>query len=321
MHRDAGRFAERHQARHDCVGIAVLQGHHLAVIVRRDAAHVVMDGRQDRDRLLGHVDAGEDLGAFRDAGQALVQDLRVEMVEVQVDVVLVLADAAALADLDGHRAGHHVARGEVLGGRRIALHEALAFRVGEIAALAARALGDQAAGAVDAGRVELHELHVLQRQAGAQHHGVAVARAGMGRGRREIGAPVAAGGQDRHVGAEAVDLARRHVEGDDAAAAAVLVHHQVEGEILDEEVGLVAQRLAVERVQDGVAGAVGGRAGALRGALAVIRWSCRRTAAGRSCPPRCARTARPNARARRPPPARCGTDTRWRPGRRASPTP
>jgi hypothetical protein len=30
------------------------------------------------------------------------------------------------------------------------------------------------------GRVELHELHVLQRQSGAQHHGVAVARAGVG---------------------------------------------------------------------------------------------------------------------------------------------
>ena len=46
-----------------------------------------MHGRQDRDRLAGHIDAGEDLGALRDAGQALVQDLRVEMVQMQVDVV------------------------------------------------------------------------------------------------------------------------------------------------------------------------------------------------------------------------------------------
>ena len=225
------------------------------------------------------------------------------------------------ADLHRHGARDHVARGEVLGRGRVALHEALAFRIGEVAALAARALGDEAAGAVDAGRVELHELHVLQRQAGAQHHGVAVARAGVGRGRREIRASVAARRQDRHVGAEAVDLARRHVERDDAAAAALLVHDQVEGEILDEEVGLVAHRLAVEGVQHGVAGAVGGRAGALGGALAVIRWSCRRRGAGRSCPRRCARTARPSAPARRPRRARCGTGTRSRPGRRASPTP
>ena len=115
VHRNAGRFAERHQARHDRVGIAVGLGQHFAVIVRRDAAHVVVDGRQYRDRLLGHVDAGEDARALGDAGQALVQHLRVEMVEVQVDVVLVLADAAAFADLDRHGAADDVARGEVLG--------------------------------------------------------------------------------------------------------------------------------------------------------------------------------------------------------------
>src|SRR5215469_13749704 len=48
----------------------------------------------------------------------------------------------------------------------VALHEALAFGIGQVAALAARALGDQAARAIDSGRVELDELHVLQRQAG-----------------------------------------------------------------------------------------------------------------------------------------------------------
>jgi hypothetical protein len=59
-------------------------------------------------------------------GQALVQDLGVEVVEVQVDVILSLADAAAGADLHGHGAGDHVAGGEILRGRSIALHEALA---------------------------------------------------------------------------------------------------------------------------------------------------------------------------------------------------
>ena len=50
------------------------------------------------------------------------------------------------------------------------------------------------------------------------------------------------------------------------------VHDQVEREILDEELRVVPQRLAVERVQDGVAGAVGGSAGALhRRAVAEIR--------------------------------------------------
>ena len=185
------------------------------------------------------------------------------MVEVQVDVVLLGAHAAPLADLDRHRARDHVARGQVLGVRGVALHEALAVGIGEIAALAARALGDQHAGAIDAGRVELHELHVLQRQAGAQHHGVAVAGLGVRAGAGEIGAAIAAGRQNRLLGAEAMQRAVLQAQRDDAAAGAVLIHDQVDGEILDEELGRVAQRLAVERVQHGVAGAVGGGAGAL----------------------------------------------------------
>ena len=104
MHGDAGRLADRHQTRYDPVGIAIDLGQYLAVEVRGDAAHVVVHGRDHRDRLAGDVDAGEDLGALRDARQALVQDLRVEMVEMQVDVILVLADAAAGPDLHRHRA-------------------------------------------------------------------------------------------------------------------------------------------------------------------------------------------------------------------------
>ena len=61
-----------------------------------------------------------------------------------------------------------------------------------------------------------------------------------------------------------------HGERDHAAAAALVVHDQVDGEILDEELGGMAQRLAVHGVQHGVAGAVCGGAGALRLALAEI---------------------------------------------------
>ena len=186
-------------------------------------------------------------------------------------MVLLRSDAAALADFDGHGARDDVARGEVLGRRRIALHEALARAIDQIGAFAARALGDEDAGAVNAGRVELHEFHVLERQAGAQHHGVAVARLRVRAGAGGIGAAIAAGGEDGHLRAEAVDRAVVEIDGDDAAAAAVVVHDEVDGEILDEKLGRVPQRLAVHRVQHGVAGAIGGGAGALRGALAVMR--------------------------------------------------
>src|SRR5690606_40789256 len=89
----------------------------------------------------------------------------------------------------------------------IALHEALAFGVRQIAAFAAGSLGDQAAGAIDAGRVELYELHILKRQARARHHAAAVAGTGMGGSAREIGTSIAAGGQDRTLRTAAMDRA------------------------------------------------------------------------------------------------------------------
>ncbi len=112
--------------------------------------------------------------------------------------------------------------------------------------------------------MELHELHVLQRQAGADDHGVAVAGAGVSARAGEIGAAEAARGHDCLFGANAMDAAVLEGQGHHAAADAV-VHDEVEREVLDEEFGGIAQRLAVERVQHGVARAVGGGAGALGG--------------------------------------------------------
>lgn len=95
-----------------------------------------------------------------------------------------------------------------------------AVAVAQDAAFAAHALGDQAAGAVDAGRVELHELHVLHREASAQRHAAAVAGAGMRGGRREIRAAVATGRQHHALRAEQVQRAFGHVQREHAAAGA-----------------------------------------------------------------------------------------------------
>ena len=193
------------------------------------------------------------------------------MIEVQEDMVLVFADAAAFTDFHGHGARDDVTRGKVLRRWRVALHEALAFGIGEIAAFAARTFSDQAAGRIDAGRMELHELHVLQWQAGAQHHAAAVAGADVCRGAGEVGAAITAGRQNHHIADETVNRAVIHVESDDATAAAGVVHDQVDSEIFDVEFGVMLERLAVHGVQHGVAGAVSRGAGALRGALAVMR--------------------------------------------------
>src|SRR5260221_311675 len=114
--------------------------------------------------------------------------------------------------------------------------------------MAAPALGDEPARAVDAGRVELHEFHVLQRQPGAQYHCAAVAGAGMRRGADRIGAAIAAGRQDRGLGAEAMQRAVVELERDHAAARPLVVHDQVDREKLDVEFRGMTQRLAVHGV-------------------------------------------------------------------------
>src|SRR6185437_7302560 len=69
---------------------------------------------------------------------------------------------------------------------------------------------------------------------------------------------------------EAVDRAVIELEADDATAAAAGVANEIDGEIFDEELGTRPQRLPIESVQHGVAGTVGGGAGALRDSPTII---------------------------------------------------
>ncbi len=86
-----------------------------------------------------------------------------------------------------------------------------------------------------------------------------------------INAPITAGRKDRGLRAESMQRAVVEFQRDHAAAGALIVHDQVDGEKLDVEFRRVPQRLAVHGVQHGVAGAVGGGAGALCLALAVVQ--------------------------------------------------
>ena len=261
----AACLAHGHDARRDAIRIVRCRVQHLAPVVRGHAAHVVVHGRQDRDRFARQVDAREDARRFRDARKPFRKRLRRQVVQVKVDVVLFRADTAPLADLQGHAPAHDVPAGKILVGGRVALHEPVALGIGEIAPLAAGAFGDEAARAVDPGRVELHEFHVLQRQPGPRRHAAAVAGAGMGRRCRKVGAAIAACRQHRHLRVEDVERSVLQAPGKNALAGAVLGHDQVDREILDVEFRVVLQRLAVERVQYRVPGPVGGSAGALDG--------------------------------------------------------
>ena len=64
----------------------------------------------------------------------------------------------------------------------------------------------EAARAVDAGGVELNELHVLQRQTCTKHHGRAVTGTRVSRRCREVSSAATACGQDDHMGAIAMQF-------------------------------------------------------------------------------------------------------------------
>src|SRR5229473_8049562 len=93
----------------------------------------------------------------------------------------------------------------------------------------------------------------------------------MRRSADRIGAAVAAGGKDGGLGAETMQRTIFKIERDHAAANTLVVHDQVDSEKLDVEFRGMTERLAVHGVQHGVAGTVGGSAGALRLALAVVQ--------------------------------------------------
>jgi hypothetical protein len=73
----------------------------------------------------------------------------------------------------------------------------------------------------------------LKWKSSACRHGIAVSRAGVGRGGREPGPAVAAGGQNGVGGPEPVDCSVLHAQRHDTPTDTLIVHDQVQGKILD----------------------------------------------------------------------------------------
>ncbi|SGY16829.1 BQ5605_C012g07003 [Microbotryum silenes-dioicae] len=288
---NTGGLAGGVETRHDLVLAVLVNGQDLTGVLGGDTTHVVMDGRQDGNRLLGDVDTGKNRGRFRDTGQSFVQDLWRQVGELEVAVVLFGTDTATFADLDRHRTRDDVTRGQILRRRRVSLHESFTLRVEQVSTFTSRALRDQAACTVDTCGVELHKFEILQRQARTRDHTGTVTGAGVGRGAREVGTPVTTGGQNGLVRSESVHRTILLVVGHDTDAFAVL-HDQIcaanitpqsqsigtlrdhlisariprltSGKVLDEIFGVVAKRLAVEGVQHGVTGSVSGGSASVR---------------------------------------------------------
>ena len=139
-------------------------------------------------------------------------------------------------------------------------------------ALPAHGLGQEKAEAVHAGRMELVELHVLQRQATPVGDGHPVAGQGVGVGGDLVDHPVPASREQNGRREERGQLAGGQLDGQHSAhpAGRPVGHEQVEDLVLVEEGDLAADALLVEGLQDGVPGPVGGIAGATNRCLAVV---------------------------------------------------
>ena len=234
-----------------------------APVVGLDAAHVVVGAGPDRDRCVDRVDTRVGHRELARARQLREDLLGAEVAQIEEDGAV---DAAAGLDLGGLGARDDVARGELERVRGVALHEALALLVDQVATLAAAALGDEDPARVHRRRVELHELHVLQRQPGAERHRHAVAGAGVRVRRRPEDPADAAGGEDHRLAGEQLDAAVHQVPRDDAGAAAAVDHEPEREELLvdDHAFGHPLLQLLVEHLDQDVPGDVGRVDGARR---------------------------------------------------------
>ena len=96
--------------------------------------------------------------------------------------------------------------------------------------------------------MKLHELHILQRQAGAQDQTASVARTGMRRRAGKVDSAVTARRQDDGLCAETMQRSIHQRPRDNAAALAVY-HHEIQHEIFDKEFGSDPQGLPIQRVE------------------------------------------------------------------------
>src|SRR5690606_8965259 len=119
-------------------------------------------------------------------------------------------------DFLDHRTSHDVTTGQVLGVRRIALHEALAMDVDQVTTFTTATFGHQHAGTGDTGGVELPHFDVLDRHTGTQRHADTVTGIDQGVGGGSVDATRAAGGQDHGLGTDVDGLAGLDADGDDA---------------------------------------------------------------------------------------------------------
>ena len=195
------------------------------------------------------------MGSLKNTRETLMDLLGWQMVQVKVNVVILGTHTTALQDLHGHRAGHDITRGQILGSGRIAFHEAFTLTVPKDTAFTSAALGHQATSAIDTSGMELDKLRVFERESSSGDHTAAITSACVSTSAREVGSTVASSGHNSLISPHSVDSAISHVVGHDSSALATF-HEQVHGKVFHEEDAVVSKSTTKERVKHRVTGTV-----------------------------------------------------------------
>mmetsp|Transcript_6867 Transcript_6867/g.10246 ORF Transcript_6867/g.10246 Transcript_6867/m.10246 type:complete len:259 (+) Transcript_6867:883-1659(+) len=227
------------------------------MMVRRNASHIIMHSRQDRNGLLSHIHTRKNGGCLTNPRQTFLEQLCRQMIEMQVNMILVRSHTTTFTNLHGHGARHHITTGQILGTGRIPLHKPLTFTIAQNTTFTTTSFGNQTPGSVDTGGMELHKLRILIGQTGAHGHSIPVSRASMCARAAEVGSTVPSRGQHGIFGVDPVKGSILHIQCSNAGADAIVVHHQIHGEVFDEVGSIKRQRSAVQGVQHGVTGSIG----------------------------------------------------------------
>ena len=204
-----------------------------SVAAMQAGAGALAYGIQTMDRTLAiqvHLDTAAHIVCARGYGYIVLRDVYSDAQALGIDIGEVVfrllgifvghVQTDMIYRVDFHlvvyRAGHDVTRRQTQT-RVVFLHKLLAVRQTQYAAVAAHGFGDQVGWMrllriKEAGRVELHKLHVLHHALGAIDHRYAVAGSYLGIGGRGIYSPRTTRSHQRDAAEERVDLLRLGIQ-------------------------------------------------------------------------------------------------------------
>jgi hypothetical protein len=247
-----------------------IDGKNLSSPVGGDTSHVVMDGGEYGDGLLGGVDTSENVSSLKDTRETFVESLWGQVVQMQVDVITIGSTTAAFKDFHGHGAGDDITGSKILDIGSIPLHEALTVFVTENTTFTTAALGHEAASSIDTRGVELDKLGVHNGEASTRDHAATITSAGVGGGATLVSTTISTSGNDSSVSAHTVNGAVSHVVSHNTTAF-IAFHNEVKREVLHEEDAIVTESATKKSVKHAVTSAIGNCAAAVSlTALSVI---------------------------------------------------